>query len=147
MTDVTDDEIEYTCGWLRSFIRYTENSLLDLNIRYIADLTVENVENMVLRDVLRRHPTHEYLIQHVRNWPLTLELRRVIGAISTHGTPNQEVTNRMEQEIIRTQPRTGPPGPQEFHIVYPPPGAQSLNISSLLYLLQNTHNNDIRVIQ
>jgi len=101
MTDVRDADVWYVCNWLQSYIRNTENSLLDLSIAYVEDLTVEDVDAMVLRDVQRRHPDRRYLLEHVRNWPVTHQLKLVIGSLSIHSTApqNAQVRQVMVAEI------------------------------------------------
>jgi hypothetical protein len=142
MTDVRDADVWYVCNWLQSYIRHTENSLLDLSIAYVEDLTVEDVDAMVLRDVQRRHPDRRYLLEHVRNWPVTHQLKLVIGSLSIHSTApqNAQVRQVMVAEIERSRPRSGPPGPKPFQIRYPPPGpgTRALHLSALLSRLQNT---------
>jgi hypothetical protein len=146
MTEISDNNVWYVCGWLRSFIRDTEGSGRELSIAYIENLNVEGVNGMVLPDVQRIHPDHGYVLQHVRDWPLTEQLRRVVGSLSRRNgnQKTEHVRNLMIAEIERTRPRTGPPGPKEFDIVYPPPGASEsmMRVSTLLsrlsFLLNET---------
>ena len=138
MTDISDSDVWYVCGWLRSFIRETEGSGRELSIAYIENLNVEDVNGMVLRDVQRRHPDRGYVLQNIRDWPLTEQLRRVIGSLSIRNgnQPNEEVRNRMIAEIARTRSRTGPPGPNDFEVVYPPPGPSESSMHLLMLLSQ-----------
>ena len=130
MTDISDSDVWYVCGWLRSFLRDTEGSVRELSIAYIENLNVEDVNGMVVRDVQRRHPDRGYVLQNVRDWPMTAQLRRVIGAISTRNGNQQDahVRGLMIAEIERTRPRTGPQGPNDFEVVYPPPGASGCSM-------------------
>ena len=141
MAQILDSDVWYVCGWLRSFIRDTEGSGRELSIAYIENLNVEDVNGMVLRDVRRRHPDREYVLQNIRDWPLTEQLRRVIGSLSIRNgnQPNVDVRNRMIAEIDRTRSRTGPPGPDEVHVVYPAPGPMesSMRLSVLLSRLSS----------
>ena len=141
MTEISDDDVLHVCGWLRRFIRDTEDNGRELNITYIESIVVDDVNGMVLRDVQRRHPGLPYVVERIREWPLTEQLRRVIGSLSTRNgnQPNENVRNLMIAEIERTRPRTGPPGPKEFDIEYPPPGASesTMRVSMLLSRLYN----------
>jgi hypothetical protein len=124
MAEISENDVWYVCGWLRSFIRDTECSGRELSIAYIENLSVEDVNGMVLRDAQRRQPEQGYILQNIRDLPLTEQLRRVIDSLSTRNgnQPNVDVRNRMIAEIDRTRSRTGPPGPDEVHVVYPAPG-------------------------
>jgi hypothetical protein len=130
MVDISDSDVWYVCGWLRSFIRDTEGSVRELSIGYIENLNVEDVNGMVVRDVQRRHPDRGYVLQNVRDWPMTGQLRRVVGALSTRNGNRQDIRVRglMRAEIERTRPQTGPPGPKDFEVVYPPPGASECSM-------------------
>jgi hypothetical protein len=136
MTDISDSDVWYVCGWLRSFLGDTEGSVRELSIAYIENLNVDDVNGMVVRDVQRRHPDRGYVGQNVRDCPLTVQLRRVIGAISTrHGNrQNAHVRGLMVAEIERTQATTGPPGPKDFEVVYPPPGASGCSMYRAMLL-------------
>ena len=146
MTEISDDDVCHVCAWLRRFIRDTEGSGSELSITYIESIAVDDVNGMVLRDVQRRHPGLPYVLERIREWPLTEKLRRVVGSLSRRNgnQPNEHVRNSMIAEIERTRPRTGPPGPKEFDIVYPPPGASesmmrvSMLLSRLSFLLNET---------
>ena len=132
MADISDRDVTYVCGWLRSFI----GSASDLSIAYIENLNVEDVNGMVVRDVQRRHPDRGYVLQNIRDWPLTEQLRRVIGSLSIRNgnQPNEDVRNRMIAEIARTRSRTGPPGPKDFEVVYPSPGPSESSMHLLMLL-------------
>ena len=136
MTEISDSDVWYVCGWLRSFIRETEGSGRELSIAYIENLNVEDVNGMVVRDVQRRHPDRGYVLQNIRDWPLTEQLRRVIGSLSIRNgnQPNEDVRNRMIAEIDRTGSRTGPPGPKDFEVVYPSPGPSESSMHLLMLL-------------
>ena len=141
MTEINDADVWYVCGWLRNFIRDTEGSGSELEIGYIERIAVEDVNGMVLRDVQRRHAGLPYVVERIREWPLTEQLRRVIGSLSRRNgnQPNEYVRNLMIAEIERTRPQTGPPGPKEFDIEYPSPGASeaTMRVSMLLSRLYN----------
>ncbi len=124
------------CGWLRSFLRDIEGSGRELSIAYIENLSVEDVNGMVLRDVNGRYPDRGYVQQNVSDWPLTVQLRRVIGAISTKNGNQQDIHVRdlMRTEIEHTRPRTGPPGPKDFEVVHPPPGASGCSMYRAMLL-------------
>jgi hypothetical protein len=130
MTEISESDVWYVCGWLRSFIRDIEGSVRELSIAYIENLNVEDVNGMVVRDVQRRYPDRGYVQQNIRDWPLTGQLRRVIGALSTRNGNQQDthVRDLMIAEIEHTRPRTGPPGPKSFEVVYPPPGASGCSM-------------------
>ena len=138
MTEISDSDVWYVCGWLRSFIRETECSGRELSIAYIENLNVEDVNGMVVRDEERRHPDRGYVLQNIRDWPLTEQLRRVIGSLSIRNgnQPNEDVRNRMIAEIARTRSRTGPPGPNDFEVVYPSPGPSESSMHLLMLLSQ-----------
>jgi hypothetical protein len=108
----------------------------ELSIAYIENLNVEDVNGMVVRDVNGRYPDRGYVLQNVRDWPLTVQLRRVIGALSTRngGRQDTHVRDLMIAEIERTQATTGPPGPKDFEVVYPPPGASGCSMNRAMLL-------------
>ncbi len=124
MTEISESDVWYVCTWLWSFIRDTEGSGRELSIVYIENLNVEDVNGMVVRDVQRRHPDRGYVLQNIRDWSLTEQLRRVIGVLSTRNGNQQDthVRGLMIAEIDRTRSQTGPQGPKDFEVVYPPPG-------------------------
>ena len=95
----------------------------------------------------RRHPERGYVLEHIRDWSLTEQLRQVIGSLSrgNDNQPNEDVRNFMIAEVNHTRPRTGPPGPKEFDVVYPPPGASEsrIHLSNLLCRLSFVLNEPI----
>ena len=141
MTEISDDDVWHVCGWLRLFLRDTVGGGREFNITYIESIAVDDVNGMVLRDVQRRHPGLPYTLERIREWPLTKKLRRVVGSLSTRNgnQPNEHVRNLMIVAIENTRPQTGPPGPKEFDIEYPSPGASesTMSVSMLLSRLYN----------
>ena len=143
MTDISDADVAYVCGWLRAYI----GTASDLSIEYIEGLNVDDVNDMVFRklqrDVERRTrpaPPPAVLVRgrwrsvpvpsplqlaDVANWPLVEPLKRVIGSLSRRNgnQPDTRVRGLMIAEIQRTLRRTGPPGPKDFEVEDSPPGA------------------------
>ena len=68
MAEISESDVWYVCGWLRSFIRDTEGSGRELSIAYIENLNVDDVNGMVVRDVQRRYPERGYILQDIRDW-------------------------------------------------------------------------------
>ncbi len=130
MAEISESDVWYVCGWLRSFIRDTEGSVRELSIAYIENLNVEDVNGMVLRDVNGRYPGREYVLQNVIEWPLTEKLRRIVGSLSTRNGNQQDIHVRdlMIVEIDRMLSQSGPAGPKAFEVVYPPPGASECSM-------------------
>ena len=139
MTQIQYNHVWFVCQWLRSFLRDTEKSERELEIGYIENLAVEDVNGMMLRDMQRLFPDREYVLERVANLPSTEQLRLVIGSLSTRNGHESNVTvrNLMIAEINRTRPRTGPPGPKECDSVYPSPGARQsrMHLDILLHRL------------
>jgi len=101
MAGISERDVWYVCGWLREFMRDTEDSGRELSIA-----------------------------------SLTEKLRRIVGSLSTRNGNQQDIHVRdlMIVEIDRMLSQSGPPGPKDFEIVYPPPGASECSMYRAMLL-------------
>ena len=126
-TIIDNNDLQWVCAFLRSYIINIEDSQRPLSIEYIERLAVADADNMMLREMQRTSTGRQYVLEDIRNDPFTNILRTVIESLSTQNDhqPVDDIRNRMIAEIDRTQPRTAPPGPQGSVDEYHYPGANS----------------------
>ena len=133
-TIIDNNDLQWVCAFLRSYIINIEDSQRPLSIEYIEGLAVADADNMMLREMQRRSTGRQYVLADIRNDPFTRKLGTVIEYLSTQNDhqPDDDIRNRMIAEIDRTQPRRAPPGPRgpvdEDYYRGPRPSARDVDV-------------------